>query len=107
MIQLVKFIFGREGKQTVAAGMRSFEHRLPSDFSETDLLDTINLPNREPMVDGILVQLPLPRHIASGKVLATIDPLKDVDGFDAVNARLLATGDNSGLAACTPLVASI
>ncbi|MBR0859130.1 bifunctional methylenetetrahydrofolate dehydrogenase/methenyltetrahydrofolate cyclohydrolase FolD [Bradyrhizobium liaoningense] len=92
-----------KGKQTVAAGMRSFVHHLPSDASEVDLLNTVDRLNRDPAVDGILVQLPLPRHIDGGKILATIDPSKDVDGFHAVNAGRLATGDKSGLVPCTPL----
>ena len=88
--------------QTKEAGMNSFEHRLPAGTSEADLLALIHRLNQDPAVDGILVQLPLPRHIDSAKVLAAIDPDKDVDGFHIVNVGRLATG-LPGLVPCTPL----
>jgi methylenetetrahydrofolate dehydrogenase (NADP+)/methenyltetrahydrofolate cyclohydrolase len=88
--------------QTKEAGMNSFEHRLPAGTSEADLLALIHRLNADPAVDGILVQLPLPKHIDSAKVLAAIDPDKDVDGFHIVNVGRLATGQ-PGLVPCTPL----
>ena len=91
-----------KARQTVEAGMRSFEHRLPAETSEADLLDLVYALNADPGVDGILVQLPLPAQIESGKVLAAIDPDKDVDGFHVVNAGRLAVGAK-GLVPCTPL----
>jgi methylenetetrahydrofolate dehydrogenase (NADP+)/methenyltetrahydrofolate cyclohydrolase len=81
--------------------MRSVEHRLPAETGATDLLDLIARLNADPGIDGILVQLPLPRHIDAQAVLAAIDPAKDVDGFHVVNAGLLATG-GPALVPCTP-----
>src|SRR5882724_13153499 len=91
-----------KGKQTVEAGMRSFDHRLPETVSESELLALVRQLNADPAVHGILVQLPLPRQIDSQKVLAAIDPAKDVDGFHPVNAGRLATG-LPALVPCTPL----
>ncbi len=89
-------------RQTSAAGMRSIEHRLAGDIAETELLALIARLNADDAVDGILVQLPLPAHIDSGRVIAAIDPAKDVDGFHPVNAGRLAIGAE-GLVPCTPL----
>jgi methylenetetrahydrofolate dehydrogenase (NADP+)/methenyltetrahydrofolate cyclohydrolase len=91
-----------KGKATVECGMQSFEHKLPADTDEAELLELVALLNAAPAVDGILVQLPLPRQIDSERVIAAIDPAKDVDGFTAVNAGRLATGLDS-LVPCTPL----
>ena len=91
-----------KGKQTVACGMASFEHKLPADTPEADLLALVEKLNADPAVDGILVQLPLPKHIDEAKVIATIDPDKDVDGFHVVNAGRLAVGAD-GFVPCTPL----
>ena len=91
-----------KGKQTVACGMESFEHKLPADTSEADLLAVVGRLNGDPAVDGILVQLPLPAHIDEAKVIATIDPDKDVDGFHVINAGRLAVGQ-PGFVPCTPL----
>jgi methylenetetrahydrofolate dehydrogenase (NADP+) / methenyltetrahydrofolate cyclohydrolase len=88
--------------QTKEVGMNSFEHRLPASTSEADLLGLIRRLNADPAVDGILVQLPLPKQIDSAKVLDAIDPDKDVDGFHVVNVGRLATG-MPGLVPCTPL----
>ena len=89
-------------KATVAAGMASFEHRLPADTPQDDLVALIDRLNAEPAVDGILVQLPLPKHIDEQVVTTRIDPDKDVDGFHPVNAGRLATGLH-GFVPCTPL----
>ena len=91
-----------KGKATAEAGMESFSHHLPDSTSEAELLDLVERLNRDESVDGILVQLPLPRHIDSARVIAAIDPAKDVDGFHPVNAGRLATGLNA-LVPCTPL----
>ncbi|MCR6735395.1 MAG: bifunctional methylenetetrahydrofolate dehydrogenase/methenyltetrahydrofolate cyclohydrolase FolD [Afipia sp.] len=90
-----------KGRQTVAAGMNSFEHRLPASLSEDDLIALIGQLNRDDSVHGILVQLPLPPQISADRVLAVIDPAKDVDGFHVVNAGRLATG-LPALVPCTP-----
>jgi methylenetetrahydrofolate dehydrogenase (NADP+) / methenyltetrahydrofolate cyclohydrolase len=90
-----------KAKQTVEVGMRSFEHRLPAETEEAELLALIGRLNADPDVHGILVQLPLPRHIHEAAVLAAIDPAKDVDGFHVINSGLLATGGR-GLVPCTP-----
>jgi len=91
-----------KAKQTVEAGMRSFDHRLPDSASENDLLALVAKLNADPAVHGILVQLPLPKQIDGQKVLNAIDPAKDVDGFHPMNAGRLATG-LSALVPCTPL----
>lgn len=93
---------GSKKKMTVAAGMRSFDYTLPEHTSEAELLKLIGRLNTDPVVSGILVQLPLPRHIDAQKVLNAIDPEKDVDGFHPVNAGRLATG-LPALVPCTPL----
>ena len=87
--------------QTVEAGMLSFEHRLPVDVPERDLLALAAALNADPAVDGILVQLPLPPHIDSARVLEAVYPAKDVDGFHPVNAGRLAVG-LPALVPCTP-----
>jgi len=89
-------------KATLEAGMQSFEHRLPAETSQQDLLDLVAALNADNSVDGILVQLPLPDHIDDKAVLAAIDPAKDVDGFHVVNAGKLAVGEEA-LVPCTPL----
>ena len=91
-----------KARQTVEAGMRSFDHALPADVSEGALLDLIARLNDDPAVDGILVQLPLPPHIDTQNVIEAVDPAKDVDGFHPVNAGRLMTGV-PGLVPCTPL----
>jgi len=83
------------------AGLDSATLQLPAETTEAALLDLVRQLNDDPAVDGILVQLPLPPQIDPAKVLAAIDPAKDVDGFHAVNAGLLATGQK-GLVPCTP-----
>ena len=91
-----------KGKATAEAGMESFSHQLDQDTSEEDLLGLVAKLNADDRVDGILVQLPLPGHIDSGRVIAAINPAKDVDGFHPVNAGRLATGLDA-LVPCTPL----
>jgi methylenetetrahydrofolate dehydrogenase (NADP+)/methenyltetrahydrofolate cyclohydrolase len=88
-------------RQTVEAGMRSFEHKLPATTGEAELLELIASLNRCAEVHGILVQLPLPAHIDGRKVIEAIDPAKDVDGFHPVNAGRLSIGERS-LVPCTP-----
>ena len=91
-----------KGRQTNAAGMASFEIKLPATASEAELLSVVRTLNQRADVDGILVQLPLPPHIDAGHVIETIDPAKDVDGFHPINAGRLATGQ-AALVPCTPL----
>ena len=91
-----------KAKATVEARMASFEHKLPSNIGQDDLLALIDRLNADDAVDGILVQMPLPKHMDEAAVLMRIDPAKDVDGFHPVNAGLLATGMD-GLVPCTPL----
>ena len=90
-----------KGKATCEAGMESFSHHLPDTTSEAELLGLVDQLNSDERVDGILVQLPLPGHIDSARVIAAIDPDKDVDGFHPVNAGRLATGLEA-LVPCTP-----
>ncbi|MEJ8574815.1 bifunctional methylenetetrahydrofolate dehydrogenase/methenyltetrahydrofolate cyclohydrolase FolD [Microbaculum marinum] len=91
-----------KGRQTVEAGMNSYEHKLDAGTSQDELLDLVAKLNADPAVNGILVQLPLPGHIDTSAVIATIDPAKDVDGFHVVNAGRLATG-LPALVPCTPV----
>ena len=93
---------GSKKKMTIAGGMHSFDHSLPEHTSEAELLKLIGRLNADPSVNGILVQLPLPKHIDTQHVISAIDPAKDVDGFHPTNAGLLATG-LPALAPCTPL----
>ncbi|SEH45894.1 bifunctional methylenetetrahydrofolate dehydrogenase/methenyltetrahydrofolate cyclohydrolase FolD [Magnetospirillum fulvum] len=88
-------------KRTVEVGMESFVHTLPVDTPEHELLTLIAGLNSDPAVHGILVQLPLPRHIDTQKVIEAIDPAKDVDGFHPVNVGRLASGGEA-LVPCTP-----
>lgn len=89
-------------KQTVEVGMASFEHKMPADVSEEDLFALIDQLNNDPTVHGILCQFPVPDHLNERRVVARIDPNKDVDGLSVVNAGLLASGEK-GLVSCTPL----
>ena len=91
-----------KGTQTVDCGMASFEHKLPADTSEADLLALVAKLNADPAVHGILVQLPLPKHLNSDLVINAIDPAKDVDGFHISNVGLLGTGQKA-MVPCTPL----
>ena len=84
------------------AGMESFEHKLPADVTQGQLMALVDELNADPAVDGILVQLPLPRHIDETAVILRLDPDKDVDGFHPMNAGRLAVG-LEGLVPCTPL----
>jgi len=90
-----------KARQTIEAGMRSFEHKLPETASEQELLDLVARLNADPDVDGILVQLPLPAHIDATRVLDSIDPAKDVDGFHPHNVGLLSQGRPT-FVPCTP-----
>ena len=87
--------------QTVEVGMKSVEHKLPVETSEAALLELVGALNRDDTIHGILVQMPLPKHIDSLKVIEAIDPLKDVDGFHAVNVGRLSIGERC-LVPCTP-----
>jgi methylenetetrahydrofolate dehydrogenase (NADP+)/methenyltetrahydrofolate cyclohydrolase len=91
-----------KARQTVEVGMNSWEHRLDAATPEAELLELIDRLNRDPAVHAILVQLPLPKHMDADKVINTLDPDKDVDGFHVINAGRLATGQEA-LVACTPV----
>lgn len=91
-----------KGKQTVACGMASFEHKLPEDTTQDVLLALVDQLNADPAVDGILVQLPLPKHLDEQAVVERISPNKDVDGLTPISTGRLALG-LPGLVPCTPL----
>jgi methylenetetrahydrofolate dehydrogenase (NADP+)/methenyltetrahydrofolate cyclohydrolase len=91
-----------KGIQTHEAGMNSFEHKLPATATQAELLALVAQLNGDPTVHGILVQLPLPRHLDADLVINAIDPAKDVDGFHVINAGRLATGQKA-MVPCTPL----
>ena len=91
-----------KGKSTIAAGMLSIEHKLPAETSQDELLRLVRALNDDARIDGILVQLPLPKHLDADLIIDTIDPDKDVDGFHVVNAGRLAVGFD-GFVPCTAL----
>lgn len=97
-----KVYVASKGKATVECGMNSFEHRLPEDASQEALLALVDQLNADPAVDGILVQLPLPKHLDEQAVVARISPDKDVDGLTPISTGRLALG-LPGLVPCTPL----
>jgi len=91
-----------KAKQTVEVGMQSFEHKLSEETTEAALLDLVAKLNADPAVHGILVQMPLPKHVNSLKVLESVDSAKDVDGFHPMNVGRLSIGERA-LAPCTPV----
>ncbi|MFO0388643.1 MAG: bifunctional methylenetetrahydrofolate dehydrogenase/methenyltetrahydrofolate cyclohydrolase FolD [Alphaproteobacteria bacterium] len=91
-----------KGKQTLEAGMNSYEFKLPETTTEAQLLEKVRELNNNPQVHGILVQLPLPKHINEDAIINAISPDKDVDGFHVINAGRLATGQEA-FVPCTPL----
>jgi methylenetetrahydrofolate dehydrogenase (NADP+) / methenyltetrahydrofolate cyclohydrolase len=91
-----------KGKATEEAGMYSETIRHPATISEAEVLAIVDRLNADPKIHGILVQLPLPKHIDSEKVLRRIDPAKDVDGFHPVNVGKLVTGDRTAFRPATP-----
>ena len=93
---------GSKEKQAVEVGMNSAVHRMPAETSEAQLLEKVAALNADDTVDGILVQLPLPKHIDVDKVIEAIDPAKDVDCFHPLNVGRLAAGQGK-LIPCTPL----
>ena len=97
-----KVYVANKAKQTVEVGMTSWEHKLAAATPEAELLALVEKLNTDPACHGILVQLPLPAHIDSARVLGSINPDKDVDGFHVVNVGRLSTGQES-LVPCTPV----
>jgi methylenetetrahydrofolate dehydrogenase (NADP+) / methenyltetrahydrofolate cyclohydrolase len=91
-----------KGKQTIEVGMASFEHKLPVDTAQTELIALVERLNADEAVDGILVQLPLPKHLDELAVITSINPDKDVDGLHVVSAGRLVSG-LPGMVSCTPL----
>lgn len=89
-------------KQAAEAGIRHFDHRLPASASTAELVELVERLNSDAQVHGILVQLPLPKHVDASAVLAAVDPGKDVDGFHAINAGRLMLGQQATVP-CTPL----
>jgi methylenetetrahydrofolate dehydrogenase (NADP+) / methenyltetrahydrofolate cyclohydrolase len=90
-----------KGRSCAASGLRSFEHRFPANIPEAVLMAEVERLNADDKIDGVLVQLPLPRHIDAHRIIAAIDPAKDVDGFHPVNVGRLWSG-LPGLVPCTP-----
>jgi methylenetetrahydrofolate dehydrogenase (NADP+)/methenyltetrahydrofolate cyclohydrolase len=97
-----KAYVGSKDKACQEAGMHSVKITRPADISEAELLGIVDQLNTDPLIHGILVQLPLPKHINSEKVLHRINPAKDVDGFHPVNVGKLVIGDSTALKPCTP-----
>jgi methylenetetrahydrofolate dehydrogenase (NADP+)/methenyltetrahydrofolate cyclohydrolase len=97
-----------KGRKAKECGFHSVQHDLPDTASEQELLDLIESLNNDPAIHGILVQLPLPKHIDSGRVIQTISPDKDVDGFHFINVGKLGTGEvDTAFVPCTPAGAMI
>ena len=96
-----KVYVGRKAKACAEAGFLSREYKLPADVGEAELLALIRDLNNDRQIHGILVQLPLPKHIAADKIIAAIDPNKDVDGFHPANVGRLVTGSPL-FVPCTP-----
>lgn len=97
-----------KSKKAKECGFHSVQHDLPETASEQELLDLIESLNKDPAIHGILVQLPLPKHIDSGRVIQTISPDKDVDGFHFINVGKLGTGEvETAFVPCTPAGAMI
>lgn len=92
-----------KGKASDEAGMHSVTIRLPATTSQSELLDAVTTLNKDPMIHGILVQMPLPKHLDPDAVIRSIDPRKDVDGFHPVNVGKLLIGERDGFVPCTPL----
>jgi len=90
-------------KKCQEVGIQSLVHKYEASISEKELLRHIQTLNDDPLIDGILVQLPLPAHIDKDIILMSIDPLKDVDGFHPINMGKLAIGNEDGFIPCTPL----
>ncbi|SFV58964.1 Methylenetetrahydrofolate dehydrogenase (NADP+) / Methenyltetrahydrofolate cyclohydrolase [hydrothermal vent metagenome] len=91
-----------KAKACEKVGFYSISHNMPDTISQEEIIATIEMMNANPRIDGILVQLPLPKHVDTDKILEVIDPKKDVDGFHAYNVGRLVTGLDS-FVACTPL----
>jgi methylenetetrahydrofolate dehydrogenase (NADP+)/methenyltetrahydrofolate cyclohydrolase len=99
---------GAKSRMAKQCGFNSIQHTLPEETAQEDLMALVASLNADPEIDGILVQLPLPRHLQSDQVIQSILPEKDVDGLHVVNAGKLATGDlDTGLVSCTPAGAMI
>jgi methylenetetrahydrofolate dehydrogenase (NADP+)/methenyltetrahydrofolate cyclohydrolase len=92
-----------KGRACDEAGMHSGTINLPGSTSQDDLLRVVNTLNQDPLIHGILVQMPLPKHLDAEEVLRAIDPRKDVDGFHPVNVGKLSIGERDGFVPCTPL----
>lgn len=97
-----KAYVGSKEKACLEAGMHSVKVTRPTEISEADLLAIVDQLNTDPTIHGILVQLPLPKHINTERVLLRINPAKDVDGFHPVNVGKLVIGDPTALKPCTP-----
>ena len=93
---------GMKAKSCKEVNFYSIVHEMPNSITQDEIIETIKMMNTNPRIDGILVQLPLPQHIDTDKILEVIDPKKDVDGFHAYNVGRLVTGVD-GFVACTPL----
>lgn len=98
-----KVYVANKGRTAKACGFHSVQHTLPEDTSEQELVDLVESLNNDPTIHGILVQLPLPKHIDDGRIIQTISPEKDVDGFHFINVGKLGTGEtDTAFVPCTP-----
>ncbi|MEM8541614.1 MAG: bifunctional methylenetetrahydrofolate dehydrogenase/methenyltetrahydrofolate cyclohydrolase FolD, partial [Pseudomonadota bacterium] len=98
-----KVYVANKGRTAKACGFHSVEHKLPETATEQELVDVVDSLNNDPSIHGILVQLPLPKHIDAGRIIQLIDPAKDVDGFHFINVGKLGTGETqTAFVPCTP-----
>lgn len=98
-----KVYVANKGRTAKACGFHSVEHKLPETATEQELVDVVEGLNNDPSIHGILVQLPLPKHIDAGRIIQLIDPAKDVDGFHFINVGKLGTGETgTAFVPCTP-----
>ncbi|MDZ7823586.1 MAG: bifunctional methylenetetrahydrofolate dehydrogenase/methenyltetrahydrofolate cyclohydrolase FolD [Ahrensia sp.] len=98
-----KVYVANKGRTAKACGFHSVEHKLPETASEQELVDVVERLNNDPTIHGILVQLPLPKHVDAGRIIQTIAPEKDVDGFHFINVGKLGTGETeTAFVPCTP-----
>jgi methylenetetrahydrofolate dehydrogenase (NADP+)/methenyltetrahydrofolate cyclohydrolase len=91
-----------KGKACDEAGMYSSTTRLPDTTTQSELLEVVDSLNKDPQIHGILVQMPLPKHLDPDAVIRSIDPRKDVDGFHPINVGKLLIGEKDGFVPCTP-----
>ena len=93
---------GMKERACKETGITSIKYLLPKDITQNDLIEKVKAANKDPNIDAIIVQMPLPEHIDSNSVILAIDPMKDVDGFHPINCGKMMMGLEGVMLACTP-----